>query len=40
MIDRPTKKLTPRFTGPYTIAKVILETAYKLELPATLKIHP
>ena len=38
--NRPTKKLTPRFARPYAIVKVISATAYKLDLPATLKIHP
>ncbi|CAG8764696.1 6112_t:CDS:1, partial [Acaulospora morrowiae] len=38
--NRPTRKLTPRFAGPYTISKVISETAYKLELPPAMKIHP
>ena len=38
--NRPTKKLTPRFAGPYTISKVISTTAYKLDLPKTMKIHP
>ncbi|CAG8638636.1 1222_t:CDS:1, partial [Paraglomus occultum] len=38
--NRPTKKLTPRFTGPYTIVKVISPVAYKLNLPETMKIHP
>ena len=38
--NRPTKKLTNRFTGPYTIIKVISTTAYKLDLPATMKVHP
>ena len=33
--QRPTKKLTNRFAGPYTITKVISATAYKLDLPAT-----
>ena len=41
-IDRnhPTKKLTPRFVGPYIIIKVISETTYKLDLSAIMKIHP
>src|SRR5271155_2123201 len=38
--NRPTKKLTNRFAGPYTITKVISTTAYKLDLPNTMKIHP
>jgi len=38
--NRPTRKLTPRYLGPYTISAVISTTAYKLDLPTTLKIHP
>jgi len=38
--NRPTKKLTPRFAVPYAIIKVISTTAYKLDLPVTIKIHP
>ena len=38
--NRPTKKLTPRYLEPYTISAVISPTAYKLELPTTLRIHP
>ena len=37
---RPAKKLTPRWIGPYTIEEVISPTAYKLQLPDNLKIHP
>ena len=37
--NRPTRKLTPRYLGPYTISTVIFTTAYKLDLPATLRIH-
>ena len=37
---RPAKKLTPRWIGPYTIEEVISPTAYKLQLPDTLRIHP
>ena len=37
---RPTKKLTNRFAGPYTIVKVISTTTYKLDLPDTMKIYP
>lgn len=38
--QRPIRKLTPRFLGPYTITDVISSTAYKLDLPASLRIHP
>jgi hypothetical protein len=38
--NRPTRKLTPRYLGPYTISAVISTTAYKLDLPTTLRIHP
>ena len=34
------RKLTERFIGPYRINQVINRNAYRLELPATLKIHP
>ena len=32
-------KLAPRWTGPFPIVKKVGEQAYKLELPARLKIH-
>ncbi len=38
--QRSTKKLTNRFSGPYTISQVISTTAYKLDLPVNMKIHP
>jgi hypothetical protein len=38
--NRPTRKLSPKYVGPYTIIAVISSTAYKLELPHTMKIHP
>ena len=38
--NRPTRKLTPRYLEPYSISAVISPTAYKLDLPASLKIHP
>jgi hypothetical protein len=37
---RPSKKLQPRFLGPYTITHIVSPVAYKLELPDTLRVHP
>src|SRR3954452_23283058 len=36
----PSKKLQPRFLGPYTITHIVSPVAYKLELPDTLRVHP
>ena len=38
--QRPTRKLTLRYLELYTISAVISPTAYKLNLPTTLRIHP
>jgi hypothetical protein len=35
-----TRKLLPRWLGPFIITQEVNEVAYKLELPASLKIHP
>ncbi|WIA44486.1 hypothetical protein OEZ86_007230 [Tetradesmus obliquus] len=34
------RKLTARYLGPFRVEKVINPVAYKLKLPATLRIHP
>jgi hypothetical protein len=34
------RKLLPRFVGPFTIKQQVNNVAYKLDLPKTLKIHP
>src|SRR5271155_2785851 len=38
--NRPTRKLAPKFIGPYTISKIISTTAYKLDLSEIMRIHP
>ena len=37
--NHPTRKLTPRYLGPYSVSAVISSTAYKLNLLFTLKIY-
>jgi hypothetical protein len=34
------RKLAPKFTGPFTVQQVISDVAYRLELPAHMRIHP
>ena len=37
--ERPVKKLTKRYIGPYTIEKVVLSNAVKLQLPNSMRIY-
>ena len=37
--ERPTKKLTERYVGPYAIEEVVSKNAVKLRLPVSMKIH-
>uniref|UniRef100_A0A8C5MRU9 Integrase catalytic domain-containing protein n=1 Tax=Leptobrachium leishanense TaxID=445787 RepID=A0A8C5MRU9_9ANUR len=39
-LNCPSKKLGPRFLGPYVIETVLSPTTVRLRLPASLKIHP
>ena len=34
------RKLAPRYVGPYTILKIINPSALRLQLPSSLKVHP
>ena len=36
----PSRKLAAKFVGPYTIVARYGSTAYKLQIPESLKIHP
>lgn len=38
--DRPSKKLSDKRYGPFKVVKVVSESAYQLELPPTMKLHP
>jgi len=38
--QRTTKKLTPKFIGPFEIITKISSVAYKLQLPQNMKLHP
>lgn len=38
--DRPSRKLADKRYGPFKISKVISPNAYKLNLPASMKVHP
>jgi len=38
--ERPSKKLTERYVGPYTIEEVVSSNAVKLQLPSSMRIHP
>jgi len=38
--ERPSKKLTERYVGPYAIEEVVSSNAVKLRLPSLMRIHP
>ena len=38
--ERPTKKLTERYVGPYAIEEVVSSNAVKLQLLSSMRIHP
>lgn len=39
-LNRNSKKLSPRYSGPYKILEIISSVAYKIELPPHMKAHP
>jgi len=38
--ERPVRKLTERYIGPYVIEEVVSTNAVKLQLPSSMRIHP
>jgi len=38
--ERPSKKLTERYIGPYGIEEVVSSNVVKLQLPSSMRIHP
>jgi hypothetical protein len=38
--DRPTKKLSDKWLGPYKVDKVLSRSAIRLKLPRTMRVHP
>jgi len=38
--ERPSKKLTERYVGPYAIEEVVSSNVVKLQLPSLMRIHP
>ena len=38
--ERPSKKLTERYMGPYAIEEVVSSNVVKLRLPSSMRIHP
>jgi len=39
-ISQESRKLQPKFIGPFKIKKVVSATAYELDLPHTIRVHP
>ena len=39
-LNRPARKLQPKFVGPFKIIGVVTPVTYRLELPHTMTIHP
>ena len=38
--ERPVRKLTERYVGPYVIEEVVLSNTVKLQLPTSMRIYP